>query len=92
MKLPDGSWTDVDTSPDEAAVFLGAATEQATAGLLKAATYRVVSATPLHAPCIGPFTSLAQGMLGDVWQDISMRHEGWYMLLWPRIKAQARYH
>ena len=48
VKLPDGSWTDVDTSPDEAAVFLGAATEQATAGLLKAATYRVVSATLLH--------------------------------------------
>ena len=45
VKTPDGSWADVDTSPDEAAVFLGAATEQATAGLLKAATYRVVSAT-----------------------------------------------
>ena len=43
--MPDGSWTDVETSPDEAAVFLGAATEQATAGLLKAATYRVVSVT-----------------------------------------------
>ena len=39
------------TAPDEAAVFLGAATEQATAGLLKAATYRVVSAVPLHTLC-----------------------------------------
>ena len=50
--MPDGSWTDVDTSPDEAAVFLGAATEQATAGLLKAATYRVVSLTLLLALCM----------------------------------------
>lgn len=51
VKMPDGSWTDVDTSPDEAAVFLGAATEQATAGLLKAATYRVVRPMLLLALC-----------------------------------------
>ena len=51
VRTPDGSWADVHTSPDEAAVFLGAATEQATAGLLKAATYRVVSAVPLHTLC-----------------------------------------
>ncbi len=47
VKAPDGSWLDVPTGPDEAAVFLGAATEQATAGLLKAATYRVVGALAL---------------------------------------------
>ena len=60
VKMPDGSWTDVDTSPDEAAVFLGAATEQATAGLLKAATYRVVSATLLHTCCIEELGSNVQ--------------------------------
>lgn len=48
VKDKAGTWIDVILKDDEMAVFLGTSAEVATAGLLKASTYRVVNRTILQ--------------------------------------------